>query len=98
MSSKEAQSKAGIPEKRRGQQMGDANNPDQNSAEQKDTPALSGERPLGSKMYADESNKQVGGSSSAPSSTSPSTPAAIPTDAPIGQSGGEKEFKDRQKK
>lgn len=98
MNDQDAQNKAGIPEKRRGQQMGDGANPDQNLAAEADTPAMSGRRPDANEMFADGSTQHFGSDSSTPSTVSPSTPGAIPTDAPLGQSGGEKAFKERQPK
>lgn len=98
MNSEEAQSKAGIPAKRRGQQMGDAANPDQNREAEAETPALSGRRVEANEMFADDSAQNIGSDASAPSAVSPSTPAAIPGDTPLGQSGGERQFQERQTK
>ncbi|MEJ7616600.1 MAG: hypothetical protein WKF30_06450 [Pyrinomonadaceae bacterium] len=98
MDSKKAQSKAGIPAKRRGQQMGDAANPDQNREAEAETPALRGRRVAENEMFADDSTQSIGANSSAPRDNTPSTPGAIPTDTPLGQSGGEKVFKQRQQK
>lgn len=98
MSSKKAQSKAGIPAKRRGQQMGDASNPDQNREAESETPALRGRRKAANEMFADESSQQVGSDPTAPRDNTPSVPAAIPTGARLGESGGEKVFKARQSK
>jgi len=101
MVNKKAQSKAGIAAKRRGQQMGDerSNNTEQQEEAKADTPALSGQRRKeANKYFADESAQAVGGSSAAPSSTSPSIPAALPTNVKKGESGGEKVFKARQAK
>jgi len=98
MVNKKAQSKAGIAGTRRGQQMGDerSNNAGQEAA-QSDTPALSGRRRKeANKFFADESAQAVGGSFAAPSSTSPSTPAALPTNVRKGEPGGERVFKERQ--
>jgi hypothetical protein len=99
MVNKKAQSKAGIAATRRGQQMGDerSNNIGQEET-QADTPALSGRRKEANKFFADESAQAVGGSPAAPSSTSPSTPAALPTNVKKGESGGEKVFRARQTK
>jgi len=97
MVNKKAQSKAGIAATRRGQQMGDerSNNTGQEET-QADTPALSGRRRKeANKYFADESAQGVGGSPAAPSSTSPSTPAALPTNVKKGESGGERVFKKR---
>jgi len=99
MVNKKAQSKAGIAAKRRGQQMGDergSNNTGQQEEAKADTPALSGRRRKeANKYFADESAQGVGGSPAAPSSTSPSTPAALPTNVKKGESGGERVFKKR---
>jgi hypothetical protein len=97
MSSKEKQSKAGIPAKRRGQQTGRPDtNPDQNRQEMKDTPAMRGRRKAANKMFADESAQHVGADAATPKSASPSVPAALPAGKPLGQSGGERVFKKRQ--
>lgn len=97
MVSKKAQSKAGIPAQRRGQQMGDERSTPSGLEEaEKSTPALSGRRKSASKYFGDESSQQVGSGGAGPSDTSPSVAAAIPTNEPLGQSGGEREFKDRQ--
>jgi hypothetical protein len=97
MSSKVKQSKAGIPEKPRGQQTGGPGNPDKNQAAKADTPALRGIRKEENEMFADESMQQVGANPSNPRSNTPSTPAAIPGDQPVGESGGERVFKERTK-
>ena len=99
MVSKKTQSKAGIPARRRGQQMGDERSNQNTQAEaETSTPALSGRHKVASKMYGDESSKQIASDAAGPSSTSPSVPAAVPTGAPLGQSGGERVFKKRQAK
>ncbi len=95
---KEEQSKAGIPQKRRGQQMGDASAPDQNREEMKDAAALRGQRAEEGGHFADESTQQTGSDSVAPRSTAPSVPAAAPSGQPLGESGGEREFKQRHSK
>ncbi|MGH9901653.1 MAG: hypothetical protein ACRD68_07555 [Pyrinomonadaceae bacterium] len=97
MASRKAQSKAGIGEKRRGQQMGDERSaPDKTQGAKEETPALRGSRPDANKFFADKSSQAVGSDAAGLSSTSPSVPAAIPTGEPLGQSGGEKVFKERQ--
>jgi hypothetical protein len=98
MSSKEKQSKVGRPSKPRGQQTGFAGNPDQNREAMKDTPALRGRRKRASEMFEDESKQQVGSDAVTPRSNTPSVPAAAPTGAPLGESGGERAFKQRQRK
>lgn len=99
MVSRKAQSKAGVPEKRRGQQMGDdRSKPDKTLEAKEETPALSGRRKEASKFFADDSSQQVGSRGETPRDNTPSVPAAIPTNEPLGQSGGEKEFKRRQAK
>jgi hypothetical protein len=98
MVSKKAQSKAGISERRRGQQMGDERSqPDKTAEAKKETPALRGRRKEASKFFADDSSQQTGTHGETPRDNTPSVPAAIPTNEPLGQSGGEKEFKARQK-
>jgi hypothetical protein len=96
-SKSKAQSKAGIPARRRGQQTGDERSGKIEALESnKRTPALSGRRKASSKFYADKASKAKGGSESL-RDVSPSAPAAIPTGGKVGESGGEREFKARQK-
>ena len=98
MVSKKTQSKAGIAEKRRGQQMGDERSQRSKTDEaQAETPALRGRRKDANKFFADESFQRTGTSGEAPRDNSPSIPAAIPTGVKQGESGGEAEFKARQK-
>ena|SRR4051812_20783788 len=96
MGSKKDQHKAGTPEKPRGQQTGFAGNPDQNREAMKDTPALRGRRKNASKMFADESAQHVGNDAATPRSNTPSIPAAAPTGVKLGETGGERVFKQRQ--
>lgn len=100
MSSKKTQTKAGVPESRRGQQMGDARSRSgSKSAEaERNTPAARGRRAEGSEFFADDSAMQVGSDGEAPRDNTPSTPAAIPTGTKLGESGGERAFKRRQSK
>ena len=100
MTDKKAQSKAGIAAERRGQQMGDerSNNSGQQEEAKADTPALSGRREEANKYFADESAQQVGGSPAAPSSTSPSVAAALPTNVKQGEPGVERVVKQQQAK
>ena len=97
MSSKKDQHKVGAPQKPRGQQMGFAGNPDQNREAMKDTPALRGRRKKATKMFADESSQHIGGDAVTPTSNAPSVPAAAPTGKKLGETGGERAFKERQK-
>jgi hypothetical protein len=97
MVSKKAQSKAGIPPRRRGQQMGDERSqPSKTDEAKRETPAMRGRRKSASKFFADESSQVVGSGGEAPSAASPSTPAAIPRGMKLGESGGERVFKRRQ--
>ncbi len=97
MASRKAQSKAGIPEKRRGQQMGDERSkPSKIDEAKRETPALRGRRKDASKFYADESSQQVGSDGEAPRDNTPSVPAAAPTGVKLGESGGERAFNQRQ--
>ncbi len=97
MVSKKAQSKAGISEQRRGQQMGDKRSQASKLDEaEQNTPALRGRRKTASKFYADESSQAVGSDGEAPRDNTPSTPGAIPTNTKLGESGGERAFKQRQ--
>ena len=98
MSSKKDQHNVGTPRKPRGQQMGFAGNPDQNREAMKETPALRGRRKKATKMFADESSQHIGGDAVTPSSNMPSLPAAMPTGKKLGETGGERAFKQRQKK
>ena len=96
--SRKTQAKAGVPEKRRGQQTGDERSkPSKIDEAQKETPALRGRRKAASKFFADDSSQTVGTRGEAPRDNSPSIPAAIPTNVKVGESGGEAEFKARQK-
>ena len=99
MASRKTQSKAGVPQKRRGQQMGDERSqPSKVDEAQEETPALRGRRKAASKFFGDESYQHTGAGGEAPSDNSPSVPAAVPTGTKLGESGGEREFKARQKK
>jgi len=96
--SRKTQAKAGIPEKRRGQQMGDERSkPSKVDEAQRETPALRGRRKSASKFFADDSFQSVGTRGETKRDNSPSVPAAIPTNVKQGESGGEAEFKARQK-
>ena len=96
--SRKTQAKAGVPEKRRGQQMGDERSKASKMDEaQKETPALRGRRKAASKFYADESFQRTGTRGETVRDNTPSVPAAIPTRGKIGESDGETEFKARQK-
>ena len=98
MANRKAQSKAGIPANRRGQQMGDerSNSPVKQEEAEANTPALRGKRKDANKFFADESSQQVGSDAATPRSNTPSLPAAMPTDIKKGESGGERVFKERQ--
>ncbi|MET0622649.1 MAG: hypothetical protein ABW250_06705 [Pyrinomonadaceae bacterium] len=96
--SKKTQAKAGIAERRRGQQMGDERSkPAKSDEAQTETPALSGRRKSANKFFADDSSQTVGTRGETPRDNSPSVPAAVPTGVKQGESGGEAEFKARQK-
>ena len=101
MTSKKAQGKAGVPAQRRGQQMGDersTNVPAKQEQAEAQTPALRGRRKAANKFYADDSAQQAGSNAARPRSNSPSIPAALPTGKKLGESGGERAFKQRQPK
>ncbi|HEX8492303.1 MAG TPA: hypothetical protein VF658_05640 [Pyrinomonadaceae bacterium] len=98
MSTKKAQQKVGAPEKPRGQEMGRGDDADQNRQAMADTPALRGRRKGANKMFADESSQHTGSDAATPRSNTPSLPAAMPIGVPLGESGGEKAFKQRQSK
>ncbi|MBV8857191.1 MAG: hypothetical protein JOZ02_09700 [Acidobacteria bacterium] len=96
--SRKTQAKAGVPEKRRGQQMGDERSkPSKTDEAQRETPALSGRRKSAGKFYADDSAQHRGTSGKSPRAITPSVPAAVPTNVKQGESDGEAEFKARQK-
>ena len=97
MVSRKTQSKAGIAEVRRGQQMGDERSqPSKMDEAKRATPAARGRRADANKYFADESSQNVGSDGEAPRDNSPSVPAAIPTGTKVGESGGERAFKRRQ--
>ena len=97
--SKKTQAKAGVPARRRGQQMGDERSgPGKTTEAKKQTPALRGRRKGASKFFADDSSQAIGsGGDGSLSDNSPSVSAVVPTGEKIGESGGEKQFKARQK-
>jgi hypothetical protein len=98
MATKKEQHKAGAPEKPRGQEMGRGQDRDQNREAQAETPALRGERKDENEFFADKSSQHVGTDNAKPRSNTPSIPAALPSEKPLGQSGGEQEFKRHQEK
>jgi hypothetical protein len=98
MSAKKNQQKVGAPQKPRGQEMGRGADEDQNRQAMADTPSLRGRRKGANKMFADESSQHVGNDAATPRSNTPSLPAAMPVDVPLGESGGERGFKQRQSK
>src|SRR5918911_4890132 len=96
--SKKTQTKAGVPARRRGQQMGDERSAKDKTLEAKEqTPAARGRRKTANKFFADDSSQMAGSRGEAPRDNSPSVPAAVPVDVKLGESGGEREFKARQK-
>ncbi|HEX8636272.1 MAG TPA: hypothetical protein VF703_19280 [Pyrinomonadaceae bacterium] len=98
MVNRKAQSKAGVPANRRGQQMGDerSNSPVKQEEAEANTPALRGKRADANEFFADESSQQAGSDAATPRSNTPSLPAALPTNVKKGESGGERVFKERQ--
>ena len=83
----------GIPEKRRGQQMGFAGQPDQNRQEMEATPAIKGLRRQVNKLAADKSEQNVSSDATTPSTNTPSTPAMnVPARS---ETGGATVFKRR---
>ena len=96
--SRKTQAKAGVPEKRRGQQMGDERSkPSKMDEARAGTPASRGRLKTASKFFADDSAQSVGTRGESRRDNSPSVSAAIPTNVKQGESGGEAEFKARQK-
>lgn len=99
MASKKAQSRAGAPERRRGQQMGDERSHKDKTLEAKqETPAARGRRTEANKFFADDSSQMVGSDGEAPRDNTPSVPAALPTGKKLGESDGERTFKKRMSK
>ena len=99
MVSKKSASKAGVPERRRGQQMGDERSaPDKSLTAKRNTPSLRGRRKGANEYFADESSQAFGSDGEAPRDNTPSLPAAIPTGTKLGESGGERAFKQQQAK
>ena len=99
MVSKKTQAKAGVPARRRGQQTGDERSAKDKTlaAQQQQAPAARGRRKTASKFYADDSSQTAGTRPETIRDNSPSVPAAIPTGRKLGESGGERQFKERQK-
>lgn len=97
MASKEKQSKVGRSTKLRGQQTGRADTtPAQDREAMRETPALRGDRKADNEMFGDDSSQHVGGDSATPRSNTASVPAAMPSGKRVGETGGEKVFKQRQ--
>ena len=95
--SKKTQTKAGVPARRRGQQMGDERSARDKTLEAKEqTPAARGRRKAANKFFADDSSQMTGSRGEAPRDNSPSVPAAVPVGTKLGESGGERQFKARQ--
>jgi hypothetical protein len=88
------QHNVGTPEKLRGQQTGFGGNPDQNREEMKNTPAINAPSKEADQMFEDKSLNNIGGDAVTPRTNSPSTPA-IKTMNKVGESSGEKVFKQR---
>src|SRR5919107_320359 len=79
--SKKAQNKAGIPARRRGQQMGDERSqPDKRTESEKETPATRGRRKDANKFFADDSSQMTGSRGEVPRDNTPSVPAAMPSE------------------
>ncbi len=98
MATRKSQRKAGAPEKPRGQETGASDSVDQNRQAKADTPSLRGRRKKESEFFADESSQHVGADGATPRSNQPSLPAALPTNVKVGETGGERAFKQRQQK
>jgi hypothetical protein len=97
MASKEKQSKVGRSTKLRGQQTGRADTtPAQDREAMQETPALRGRRRAANEMFADESSQHAGADAATPRSNTPSVPAAMPSGKRLGETGGERVFKQRQ--
>lgn len=100
MASRKAQEKAGAPAVRRGQNMGDARtvSPNKQQEAKSNTPAARGLRKDANEFFGDESAQQVSAEGDRPRSNTPSIPAALPTGRKLGESDGERVFKQRQPK
>ncbi len=101
MATKKAQSKAGIPAQRRGQQMGDErsnNSPNKMDESKQQTPALRGRRTKVNEYFADDSQQAIGGNTAHPRSNSPSVAAVVPTNEKVGEPGSEAVQKRRKEK
>lgn len=97
--SRKTQSKAGIPSRRRGQQMGDERSAKDKTLEAKEqTPAARGRRKSASKFYADDSSQTTGSRGEAIRDNTPSVAAAMPTGTKLGESDGERQFKAKKKR
>jgi len=96
-SAKKRHQKVGIPDKRRGQQMGLAGQPDKNRARENDAPASRGKLKQGNKMFADVSSQQISSSAGSSRSNSPSTPA-MNTGVRPGETTAESVFRRRLKR
>jgi hypothetical protein len=94
MSEQKDQHKVGTPEKPRGQEMG-TGFVAKSSAAKENTPATRGERKDENAMFGDESEHHVASNPSAPNTNSSSVPNALPAGVKLGESGGEREFKER---
>jgi hypothetical protein len=97
----ETNTKQGITERRGGRQMGDGRSVLQHrdKAEWDEAPEISGDtRESESDLSGDASSQHFGGDNRTPDRNAPSTPAAIPVGVQPGESGGEREFKERQDK
>jgi hypothetical protein len=90
---KKDQHTVGTPVRPRGQQMGFAGQRDQNREEKDETPALRGRRTNANKMFSDKSSQHIGSDPTTPMTNAPSLPAM--NVKVKGESGGEKEFKQR---
>ncbi|HEX8145133.1 MAG TPA: hypothetical protein VF553_21385 [Pyrinomonadaceae bacterium] len=96
-SSQEKQSKVGRSTKLRGQQTGRAATvPAQDREAMQETPSLRGRRKQANEFFGDESSQHAGADAATPRSNTPSLPAAMPSDRPVGETGGERVFKQRQ--
>jgi hypothetical protein len=95
----ETNTKPAITEHRRGRQMGDGRSVLQHrdKAEWDETPEISGDTHK-SEFFGDAPPPHFGGDNRTPDHNAPSTPAEIPVGVRPGESGGEREFKERQDK
>lgn len=97
MAGKAAQRNVGVGSKRRGQETGLGEQPDQGREAKNETPAISGSRKSANKMSADKSKQQMASDATSARSNVPSVAGQTDGGHP-GEPLGERVFKKRQAK